>query len=120
MLGKVQQLFSWRNAREYQRVAESELAHVSGSRAGMSCALVSTLCCMTLRVLKRLVVMSGSGLTRICADVQPAACGPAAVSAGHDLLCMQLSGGKRTQVRDTSRHCQLCVIVMLHLLAAAV
>jgi hypothetical protein len=64
MWGKVQQLFSWRNARDYQRVAESELAHVSGSRAGVSCALVSMLSCMTLHVLKRLllVVMSDSGL----------------------------------------------------------
>lgn len=53
-----------------------------------------------------LVVMSGSGVTCVCADVPTAACGPAAVSAGHDVLCLQLSSGTRTQVRDTSRRLQ--------------
>lgn len=42
MWAQFQKLLSWRK-QEYQRVAESELAHVSGSRAGASCALVSPL-----------------------------------------------------------------------------
>lgn len=46
--------------REYHRVAESELAHVSGSRSGVSCALVSALALMTCWL-----PMQG----RTCADV---------------------------------------------------
>lgn len=69
MWAQFQKLLSWRK-QEYQRVAESELAHVSGSRAGASCALVSPLsirqghatpqlCCLLLYTLHAAVLSWG-------------------------------------------------------------
>jgi hypothetical protein len=97
MWAQLQNLLSWRK-QEYQRVAESELAHVS--RAGASCALVSHICQAVRHAQLTQGLEDGRPMLAVAALTYTLLLVSAAVSAGHDMLCMHLSSGECTQVRQ--------------------